>query len=430
MLLYRVTLGTVEEEKQPLQIDIGKYEAVSEFLASCKSDKTADGYKTALTRFFYFTATANPDIEFTPDKALKLSQAAINGYVLKYAMHLKKVAKKGGDYKRGEISVNSVPYYLNPLKSFFDYHDITLSWKKIRRFIPEKVQVKYHVYSREEIKRLLDAATYREKVMILILESSGMRAEAMLDLQIQDFEIIDKEEEIGHFVVYARSPVFYHTFCTPECTRAIKFYLQWRLEMGEVEEGKTLSPTAPLIRDHIVFKGSKQARTPVRISYNRLHEIMIKLLRNANIDRTKSKLQPNHSYRKFLNTAVANAKANPLFKEIMMGHSIKLDNTYYDKNNPESIKALFDEYIKAVDTLTINDEHRLKRQVVKMKKELDDAAPKEVVANLSMQNRALQDRLTQKEREYEERLKRLEAQQLGTREMPPEVVKKDQDRPE
>jgi hypothetical protein len=210
-----------------------------------------------------------------------------------------------------------------------------------------------------------------------------MRAEAMLDLQIQDFDIIDKEQEIGHFVVYARSPSFYHTFCTPECSRAIKFYLQWRQEMEE-----ELKPTSPLIRDHITFKGSKQAKQPSRISYDRLYQLMLKLLRNANIDRTKGKLQPNHSFRKFLNTTVANAKANPLFKEIMMGHSIKLDNTYYDKNNPESIKALLDEYIKAVDTLTINDEHRLKRQVVELEDKLSKAAPSEVVNTLQFQLKA------------------------------------------
>ena len=373
----------METEQKEAKYDISGDPALVEYLASCKSEKTAKGYRTSLTAFFKFTTVSNPDLKFTPSSAIKMSQAELNALVLKYAIHLKKVAKKSADYKRGEISVNSVPYYINPLKSFFDYHDITLSWKKIRRFIPEKVQIKYKVYLREEIRRLLEAANYREKAIILILESSGMRAEAMLDLQIQDFDIIDKEQEIGHFVVYARSPSFYHTFCTPECTRAIKFYLQWRQEMEE-----ELKPTSPLIRDHITFKGSRQAKHPSHISYDRLYQLMLKLLRNANIDRTKGKLQPNHSFRKFLNTTVANAKANPLFKEIMMGHSIKLDNTYYDKNNPESIKALLDEYIKAVDTLTINDEHRLKRQVVELEDKLSKAAPSEVVNALQFQLKA------------------------------------------
>ena len=63
-----------------------------------------------------------------------------------------------------------------------------------------------------------------------------------------------------------------------------------------------------------------------------------------------------------MNTAIANAKANPLFKEIMMGHSVKLDNVYYDRDNPESVKALLEEYLKAIDLLTISDENRLRQE--------------------------------------------------------------------
>jgi hypothetical protein len=43
----------------------------------------------------------------------------LNSIVLKYAMHLKKIAKKttDDDFKRGEISVNSIMYYLGPIKN-------------------------------------------------------------------------------------------------------------------------------------------------------------------------------------------------------------------------------------------------------------------------------------------------------------------------
>lgn len=404
------TLAKIHSDRRgyhrALPKEIGEYEQVAEFLVSCKSVKTSSGYKTAISRFFNFTAVSNPGLEFDPEKALKMPVAELNTYVLKYAMHLKKVAKTTEEYKRGEVHVNSIPYYINPLKSFFDYHDITLSWKKIRRFIPEKTKVKYHVYSKEEIKRLLDAANYREKVIILLLESSGMRAEAMLELQIKDFEVL--ENDIGHLIVYARSPAYYHTFCTPECTKAIKFYLTWRQEM---EEGETLNPTAPLIRDHIFFKGSKQARTPSRMTYHRLYQIITKLLRNANVSHTK--LQPNHSFRKFLNTTVANAKANPLFKEIMMGHSIKLDNTYYDRENPESLKALFQEYLRAVDMLTINDEYRLRKEVVILQEKLKDAPKLEVIQNDLISSRLENDGMRRMLMEMKEEMEMLKKWRKG-----------------
>lgn len=44
------------------------------------------------------------------------------------------------------------------------------------------------------------------------------------------------------------------------------------------------------------------------------------------------------------------------FKELLMGHSVKLDNVYYDKNNEKSQQKILLEYMKAVDALTINNE--------------------------------------------------------------------------
>jgi hypothetical protein len=36
-------------------------------------------------------------------------------------------------------------------------------------------------------------------------------------------------------------------------------------------------------------------------------------------------LEPDHSLRKFFNTALMNSDVAPSFKELLMGHSVKLD---------------------------------------------------------------------------------------------------------
>ncbi|MGC2572608.1 MAG: hypothetical protein WA364_13935 [Candidatus Nitrosopolaris sp.] len=41
--------------------------------------------------------------------------------------------------------------------------------------------------------------------------------------------------------------------------------------------------------------------------------------------------------------------------ELMMGHSVKLDDIYYDKDNEKSQQKILLEYMKAIDALTIND---------------------------------------------------------------------------
>ena len=55
---------------------------------------------------------------------------------------------------------------------------------------------------------------------------------------------------------------------------------------------------------------------------------------------------------------------------MLMGHSIGLGDAYY---RPD-VGEILDEYLKAVDLLTINDENRLKRKVeiLEVKKERID----------------------------------------------------------
>lgn len=387
---------------EQVQKAIDDYSSIAEFLHSCKSKHTARGYKTALNKFFGYAAIEKKG--FNPDAAIKMKPDKINPVVLKYAMHLKTVAKSTGEFKRGEVSVNSVGYYINPIKQFFDYHEVPLSWNKINRFIPERIAKKYHVYSREEIKKLLAVANHRERVIILVLASSGIRAEGLLQLQIRDFEVVpDNPDNVGHLIVYARSSQYYHTFCTPEAVAAIQFYLKWRQEMGE-----ELKPEAPLIRDSIKDGFSRKTKHPSRITYIALYDVMQKLLRKAGIStEEKYALQPNHAFRKAMNTIVANAKANPLFKEIMMGHSIDLDNVYYDRDNPESLKALLEEYTKAIDVLTINDEHRLKKQVAELEVKAKKADNVEQLERLVIDNKFEAQAMMKRLQEQEEKNKEL-----------------------
>jgi hypothetical protein len=50
-----------------------------------------------------------------------------------------------------------------------------------------------------------------------------------------------------------------------------------------------------------------------------------------------------------------------------MGHSLDLDDNYYKPTAEERLQ----EYLKAIDLLTINDEHRLKQQVIDLQQKAD-----------------------------------------------------------
>ena len=52
-----------------------------------------------------------------------------------------------------------------------------------------------------------------------------------------------------------------------------------------------------------------------------------------------------------------NADVHPTFKKLLMAHTAQLDEVYYDKNSEKSQAKLFEEYSKAKDYLTINEEN-------------------------------------------------------------------------
>ena len=53
------------------------------------------------------------------------------------------------------------------------------------------------------------------------------------------------------------------------------------------------------------------------------------------------------------------SKVNPEIREMLLGHKIGLASAYYRPTEQE----MFTEYEKAIDSLTINEENRLRRKV-------------------------------------------------------------------
>src|SRR5215471_14620748 len=109
-------------------------------------------------------------------------------------------------------------------------------------------------------------------------------------------------------------------------------------------------------------------------------------------------LQPDHGLRKFFNTALMNSDVAYTFKELLMGHSVKLDDVYYDKNNEKSQQKILLEYMKAIDALTIHDEHRLKKKIVEYEEKLKDV-PKVEQLESHLANKILEQEAIKKQLE-------------------------------
>ena len=62
------------------------------------------------------------------------------------------------------------------------------------------------------------------------------------------------------------------------------------------------------------------------------------------------------------------AKIDKTIREMLVGHSTGLDSVYYKPQEEE----ILEEYLKAVDLLTINNEYRLQKQLDQYKKKSEE----------------------------------------------------------
>jgi hypothetical protein len=97
-------------------------------------------------------------------------------------------------------------------------------------------------YTYEEIHKLLDKADERERMIVLLLASSGVRRGALPELKYGDLKWIE-QYQIYEITVYKGFKEEYVTYCSSECAYYINSYLDFRRRNGE-----QLTPDSYLIR--------------------------------------------------------------------------------------------------------------------------------------------------------------------------------------
>lgn len=315
---------------------------------------TKDTYGKHLRLFCKFYST-DPDILVKfPAEHLKILLDA-------YLMHLLKVAvKEAGKCKPGRFSVNSVGQYFTGLRSFFvNEHEKDINWIRYENKFPERIASKLRGYYRDEVQKLYKAADIFDKPLVLLEYCAFVRVGAVGPAQFENLLPIPELPGFYFLKVYADSAEeFYYVLVTPEFMADLQAMKEYRERWGEKITGKS----------YIICQKPRRLWGSGPLSVDAIRDRMRKLADKAGVD--LSNIQPNHGMRKAGNTAMKNAHVDKDFKELLMGHSTGLDDTYYDVENPESRKEITVEYMKAVDTLTISDEHRLKRENIQLKAEV------------------------------------------------------------
>ena len=176
--------------------------------------------------------------------------------------------------KKG-LASSSVSAYVSAVNKFYAMNDITLNWKKIRSFMGEHEKtVEDRPYTHSEIQTLIEHASPRNKAIIQIMSSGGLRIGAISILRVKDLEPIDKYN-IYKISVYSKSRKSrYFSFCTPECRKSIESYLDYRRRWGE-----RIGEESPLFRTEFNQDNSNAKL----ISTDRGKQIICKILRDAGL---------------------------------------------------------------------------------------------------------------------------------------------------
>ena len=244
--------------------------------------------------------------------------------------------------------------YLNAVKGFYKINDIVLNVHKINKYMPEQIKVKKdRAYTHEEISKVLDVADERMRVVILLLASSGIRLGAIPTIGLRNLED-------NKLTVYENTREEYITFITPECKKAIDFYLDMRSRYGE-----KLTDSSYLIREQFDIRDQFAIRNPKQVTHKLIQWKLMSLAEKSGIRKRGSNKSSHqdimiaHGFRKFFTTQLVNSKINPEIREMLLGHKIGLRSCYYKP----SIDEMYSEYEKAIDNLTIDPENRLQRKV-------------------------------------------------------------------
>lgn len=255
---------------------------------------------------------------------------------------------------------------LAALRKFYEMNDVVINWKKVTYYLGENTKsFKDRAYTTDEIQRLLTKADERMRVIILLLASTGMRIGAIPSLKLKHLTKVENYN-LYQITIYENTNDEYYCFCSPECANAIDSYIQYRERCYE-----NVGPESPLIREQFDRDNPDKARNPRHMSLHTLGFLTRELLISSGIQRvehlteTKTNGRPrkevktSHGFRKFVATNMIRAKVNPEAREMLLGHSIGLCNSYYKPDSNE----ILTEYLKTVNLLTINEENRLRRKV-------------------------------------------------------------------
>ena len=294
---------------------------------------------------------------------LDFSPKVIKQILVDYVLYLR-------DEKPGKkLSRASIKVHLAAILHFFQINndDFNLTIHNFRIHLPSDDFTKDdRPYTTEEIGQVIQDCDVRSKVVVLLLCSSGMRIGALHSLQIGDLTSVTYQGlNLYKIQVYARTRDKYYTFCTPECTKAITEYLEYRKRFGE---NINIISKAPLIRKQFNKDNPFTINSPRFVSEKGIEHLIENVLNKSGV-RKPGVVHLSHGFRKHFMTECEKSGMKSINVKMLMGHNIGVSGHYY---RPAESDILEDYMTHAANSLIIDPTQRLKQENAELRKTQSD----------------------------------------------------------
>lgn len=362
------------------------------------SDITQHRYAHCIQKYIGFTGKSPEELIAEAEEDIRQGllprERRIKRHMVKYRKSLDGLAPK------------TVNLHMTVIKSFYKNYDIDIpNMGKTKR--AAGLEDHKDVPGKEVIRTMLQHASLRNKAIVLCSCSSGMGTNEIKNLKVGQFRKgYDPETEITTLHVRRGKVQYdYITFLSPEASRAIKAYLEWRDRGPGIHGGPKLQKTHENRRiggdDDWLFVGDyiNSLRGNRQLAPHAFIAIYRKLSTAAGEDQAFGKWRSvrSHNMRKYFNSALLNAGADIFFVDFLMGHKISGTHEAYYRADPESLKKKYMKYLPflaiedtEVHTIESEEYRKLREQnellevkMAKMETLIDDGIAKAVEAALA-----------------------------------------------
>ena len=193
-------------------------------------------------------------------------------------------------------------------------------------------------------------------------------------------------------VVYEGEPDEYYCFITPEAYNSVKHWMNYREQHGE-----------KITSDSWIMRGLWQTTTmnygakfgvatfPKKLKSSGIKSLLERAIKAQGLwkplsqGKTRREWKGAHGYRKYYKSH-AEQVMKPINVELTMGHDIGISASYYKPTENE----VLEDYCKAVDLLTVNEDKAILQKKVEELKEKSENSDLLIKAKLSAKEKEIE----------------------------------------